>query len=62
MAEFSIGEKCVRLLATESGYLVSKSTTRNIWANKSFGMKVEDYRQALDLFSAIVRTWLNDYA
>lgn len=61
MAEFTIGEKTAVLTATTSGYLVKVSTARNSWVFKSFGMKVSDYRQAMDYFSETVRAWLAEY-
>ena len=61
MAEFTIGEKTVKLTAQEGGYLVAKSTARNSWVFKSYGMKVEDYHQALEYFKGIVREWLSEY-
>ena len=61
MAEFTIGEKTVVLTATTSGYVVKVSTSRNSWVFKSFGMKVADYRQAMDYFSETVRAWLAEY-
>ena len=61
MAEFSIGEKIVKLTANKGGYLIETSTARNSWRYKSFGMTVEDYRNALDYFSATVREWLKEY-
>lgn len=61
MATFSIGEKTVKLTANDGGYLVAISTTRNNWRFKSYGMTVDDYRQALEYFSKTVREWLQEY-
>lgn len=61
MAKFEIGERTVILTATSNGYLVQTQTAPNCWVFKSFGMKVLDYRKAIDFFSETVRQWLNEY-
>ena len=61
MAEFSIGEKIIKLEANEGGYLIKISTVRDCWAYKTYGMKVADYWNALHFFCETVREWLNEY-
>ena len=61
MAEFSIGNKIVKLNANGGGYIVEISTARNCWTYKTFGMTAVDYRKALDCFSGYVREWLSEY-